>query len=137
MSRFLNNSCINHLWFQEAILYLNNLNDKLTVASFSIYSSGAPRDANPISWENCAKLGSANRGTWPRSSWQMSGSGVYKGLLGCLIYWVLWKTLNASPAKKSLDERSPATGRRVNPVQSVWIEGFLSIWYNHMQMLML
>ena len=30
--------------------------------------------------------------------------------------WVEWKTLKASPAKKSLEERRPATGRRVNPV---------------------
>ena len=38
--------------------------------------------------------------------------------LPCLFFytWVEWKTLNASPAKKSLDERSPATGRRVKPV---------------------
>ena len=29
-----------------------------------------------------------------------------------------WNTRNASPARKSRDERSPATGRNVNPVQS-------------------
>lgn len=29
-----------------------------------------------------------------------------------------WNTRNANPARKSRDERSPATGRNVNPVQS-------------------
>lgn len=43
-----------------------------TVASFSIMSSDAPSDASPISWENSAKARSANRGAWPRSSWQIS-----------------------------------------------------------------
>lgn len=35
------------------------------------------------------------------------------------MYCVEWNTRNAKPAKKSRDERSPATGRNVNPVQSV------------------
>lgn len=35
---------------------------QLTVASFSMNSSGAPRDARPISCENCAKAGSAKSG---------------------------------------------------------------------------
>ena len=47
-----------------------------TVASFFTYSSLAPRDANPISWENSANAGSANRGTCPINSWHTSGSGV-------------------------------------------------------------
>lgn len=42
---------------------------KHTVANFSISSSDAPRDAKPSSCENCAKLGSANKGMWPRTSW--------------------------------------------------------------------
>ena len=29
-----------------------------------------------------------------------------------------WNTRNANPARKSRDERRPATGRNVNPVQS-------------------
>lgn len=45
---------------------------KHTVASFSITSSGAPREARPISCENCANSTSANSGTCPRSSWQIS-----------------------------------------------------------------
>ena len=44
----------------------------LTVASFLMSSSGAPRLANPSSWENCANAGSANSGTWPSSSWHTS-----------------------------------------------------------------
>ena len=32
-------------------------------------SSFAPREARPISCENCANSGSANMGVWPRSSW--------------------------------------------------------------------
>lgn len=40
------------------------------------------------------------------------------GLLGCLMYWVEWKTRNARPAKKSRELSRPATGRRVKPVQS-------------------
>lgn len=44
----------------------------LTVASFWIESSDAPRDARPISWLNWAKLGSAKRGTCPNSSWHVS-----------------------------------------------------------------
>ena len=35
-------------------------------------SSGAPRLASPISCENWANCGSANRGTCPSSSWQTS-----------------------------------------------------------------
>ena len=34
----------------------------------------------------------------------------------CLMYWVEWNTLKASPARKSREESSPATGRKVNPV---------------------
>ena len=44
----------------------------LTVFSFFMSSSGAPRLANPSSWENCANAGSANSGTWPSSSWHTS-----------------------------------------------------------------
>lgn len=44
----------------------------LTVASFCTESSDAPSEARPISWENWAKLGSANSGTWPSSSWHVS-----------------------------------------------------------------
>eukprot|EP00341_Mesodinium_pulex_P011110 CAMPEP_0116940206 /NCGR_PEP_ID=MMETSP0467-20121206/33225_1 /TAXON_ID=283647 /ORGANISM="Mesodinium pulex, Strain SPMC105" /LENGTH=41 /DNA_ID= /DNA_START= /DNA_END= /DNA_ORIENTATION= len=39
-------------------------------------SSLAPKEASPISWLKSAKSGSANIGAWPKSSWQMSGSGV-------------------------------------------------------------
>ena len=42
-------------------------------------SSEAPRLARPISCEKSAKSESANNGTWPKSSWQTSGSGVYSG----------------------------------------------------------
>ena len=38
------------------------------------------------------------------------------GVLWCLMYWVEWNTLKARPARKSLDERSPATGLNWNPV---------------------
>lgn len=69
--------------------------------------------------ENWANAGSAKRGACPSSSWQTSGSGVYNGLLGCLIYWVEWNTRNARPAKKSRDDNNPATGRSVKPVQSI------------------
>lgn len=34
------------------------------------------------------------------------------------MYCVEWKTRNAKPAKKSLEDSNPATGRSVNPVQS-------------------
>lgn len=82
-------------------------------------SSGAPRDARPTIWQNWANEGSANSGTWPSTSWQTSGSGVYNGLLPCLIYCVQWNTRKAKPAKKSRDDNKPATGRSVKPVQSV------------------
>lgn len=49
---------------------------------------------------------------------QTYGSGVYMGLDPCLIYWVLWNTRKARPAKKSREERRPATGLREKPVQS-------------------
>jgi hypothetical protein len=91
----------------------------LTLANLTIYESGAPRLARPISCEKSANTGSANKGTCPSSSWQMSGSGVYIGLLECRMYCVEWKTRNASPAKKSRDDNRPATGRKVNPVQSL------------------
>lgn len=71
-----------------------------------------------ITWLNWAKSGSAKSGTWPMSSWIMSGSGVYKGLEPCLIYWVAWKTRKASPARKSREEIRPATGRRLKPEHS-------------------
>ena len=91
----------------------------LTVASFSTQSSGAPNEASPISCENCANVGSAKSGTWPKSwkhtnasfegtelltllgfratitSWQMSGSGVYIGQLPWRMYCVEWNTRNA------------------------------------------
>ena len=38
------------------------------------------------------------------------------GALWCLMYCVEWNTRNASPARKSLEERSPATGLSWNPV---------------------
>ena len=44
------------------------------------------------------------------------GSGVYIGIDECLMYWVEWNTRKARPAKKSLDDKSPATGRSVKPV---------------------
>ena len=50
------------------------------------------------------------------------GSGVYIGLEGCLRYCVHWKTLKASPPRKSLDDRRPATGRSLNPVHSGKLE---------------
>lgn len=95
--------------------------------------------------ENWANPGSANRGTWPNSSWQMSlkstivddqeqmtgmvegasvcvssthGSGVYMGLDPCRMYWVEWNTRKAKPARKSRDDSSPATGRRRKPVHA-------------------
>ena len=43
-----------------------------TAASLSRSSSFAPRDTNPISWENCAKLASPNKGIWPKISWTQS-----------------------------------------------------------------
>jgi hypothetical protein len=48
------------------------LRQELTVESFSISASDAPREARPISWENCAKLGSAKSGMWPSISWIQS-----------------------------------------------------------------
>mmetsp|Transcript_62254 Transcript_62254/g.145992 ORF Transcript_62254/g.145992 Transcript_62254/m.145992 type:complete len:201 (+) Transcript_62254:104-706(+) len=39
-------------------------------------SSEAASDAKPISCEKSAKAGLAKSGTWPRSSWHTSGSGV-------------------------------------------------------------
>ena len=46
------------------------------------------------------------------------GSGVYIGFEGWRMYWVEWKTRKASPARKSREDRRPATGRRRKPVQS-------------------
>ena len=66
-------------WFPSSVI--------LTVASFSMKSSLAPREARPISWENSAKAGSANSGTWPINSWQTSGSGVYSGFEGWRMYY--------------------------------------------------
>ena len=83
-----------------------------------MYSSGAPRLARPISWLKRAKAGSAKSGAWPISSWQMSGSGVYFGFEWWRMYWVVWKTRKARPARKSRELRRPAVGRRVKPVQS-------------------
>ena len=42
--------------------------------------------------------------------------------------WVEWKTLKASPARKSRDERSPATGRRENPVTATANKNALGTW---------
>lgn len=51
------------------------------------------------------------------------------------MYCVLWKTRKASPARKSRDERSPATGRKVNPVHSN--EYRKNVWNNNQQLLQL
>lgn len=51
------------------------IENELTVASFWTSSSDAPKDANPISCENWANLGSASSGTCPRSSWHVSLTG--------------------------------------------------------------
>lgn len=56
----------------QGILTEPKVNKWLTVANFLTSSSDDPIAANPISWENCAKPGSANKGTWPKSSWQQS-----------------------------------------------------------------
>ena len=69
--------------------------------------------------EKLANAGSANSGACPMSSWQTSGSGVYHGMDGCLMYWVEWKTRNAKPARKSRDDSRPATGLSWNPVHSL------------------
>lgn len=46
------------------------------------------------------------------------GSGVYMGLELWRMYWVEWNTRKARPAKKSREERRPATGRRRKPVDA-------------------
>ncbi len=46
------------------------------------------------------------------------GSGVYKGSELWRTYWVQWNTRKASPARKSLGERYPATGRMMKPERS-------------------
>jgi len=38
------------------------------------------------------------------------------------MYWVLWNTRKANPARKSREDNSPATGRSVKPVESKKIE---------------
>ena len=55
----------------------------------------------------------------------VTGSGVYMGVLWCLMYWVEWNTLKASPARKSREERRPATGRSWNPVTPGQLSGSL------------
>lgn len=60
---------IESLISQQVTLVLSII---LTVDNFSISSSEAPNEAKPISWENCAKLGSANNGMWPNNSWIQS-----------------------------------------------------------------
>lgn len=60
------------------MLYINKYNKKLTVASLETSSSVAPREANPISCENWAKLGLASRGICPKSSWQQSLLTAYE-----------------------------------------------------------
>ena len=62
------------------------------------------------------------QGCLPSSSWHRSGSGVYMGLDGWRMYCVEWKVWKASPFRKSLGCRSPATGRICHPVWrcSIW-----------------
>ena len=55
---------------------------------------------------------------WSDPGLATHGSGVYIGWEGCLRYCVHGKTRKASPARKSLDDRRPATGRSLNPVHS-------------------
>ena len=59
--------------------------------------------------ESLGSLGSLGQGN-------VTGSGVYMGVLWCRMYWVEWNTLKARPARKSREERRPATGRSWNPV---------------------
>lgn len=63
---------------KPGFIRLRERNDQLTVDSFSISSSEAPNEAKPISWENCAKLGSASSGMCPSSSWMQSLRGGWK-----------------------------------------------------------
>ncbi len=39
-----------------------------TVENLTMSSSEAPKEAKPISCENCAKSGFDNKGTWPNNS---------------------------------------------------------------------
>jgi len=87
--------------------------------SFSVSFSPYWLMGSWLTWLNCAKSGSANKGTCPMSSWTMSGSGVYIGVLPWRMYWVAWNTRNARPARKSRDDSKPATGRKEKPVHSV------------------
>lgn len=142
----------------------------LTVASFSMYSSGAPREARPISCGRAQHQQSTSRSrvipffffpiepvrterSWsrqtagrapaargrcpcveeknfspeqlnhaspsPSSPLGTHGSGVYVGLELWRMYCVEWKTRKARPARKSRDERRPATGRSRKPVHAV------------------
>lgn len=50
------------------------------------------------------------------------GSGVYVGRELWRMYCVEWKTRNARPARKSREDRRPATGRSLKPVQAVAAE---------------
>ena len=67
--------------------------------------------------EICRGFGAGQKGgAPPRSSWQMSGSGVYIGCEWCRMYCVEWKVLKASPFRKSRGCSRPATGWIFQPV---------------------
>lgn len=52
----------------EILSQENKIEFKHTAANLSINSSEAPREAIPISWENCANSVLANIGAWPINS---------------------------------------------------------------------
>jgi len=77
---------------------------------FSIASSDAPKEINPIAYDKSAILLFANYGIWPIISWQISGSGVYSIDSWCLIYYVEKKFLNARALMNYLDVTIPSIG---------------------------
>lgn len=69
--KYINNFCPKTFWehfFKNISITCQCFIVLLTVANFSMSSSEAPSEARPISWENWAKVLSANIGTWPSSS---------------------------------------------------------------------
>ena len=64
-------------------------------------------------------------GPWGQGDQQGAthGSGVYMGLEAWRMYCVEWNTRKASPARKSLEDSRPATGRSRKPVHAGTPEG--------------
>ena len=93
-------------------------------------SSEAPIAAKPISWENWAKFGSANSGTWPSNSWQQSLSIDQRHeqmeirfeltVQACMLDWMSDECIACNGRREMPDRRENLSGINIQPRDVKW-----------------